>query len=421
MSPKSVLAKTRSHRNSSRKALNLCIRCLIVSRASCSFSKRPLTAIVGKRNTSLAFFTAHERSLLKSTWGSQATRLSRDSFLPFASCQLCLQIARDPVACASHGDVFCRECAVSNLLAQGKEIKRLKKDDERRQKESQEEELERGEEEKGRAIEEFERTMMGLEGGAKKVGKASGSAVEEMERSDGRGVKRKFELDEDEMLKNVKNERAKARKALDDEKVRALVVLIRYRMTNKVQSAKPTLPSFWVPSLTPSTNNSKDAKPPKVSPLCPASSPENKHPLSLKSLITIDFKSIRNAKSSSEPPSLICPACAKNLTNSIKAVMTVPCGHVLCKPCAGKFMSPDKGPPDPHASTIKQHAKDTVVCYVCETELSGNRTSEKANRNLHKSEKGIAKSGLVELRSEGTGFAGNGDNIVQRKGVAFQC
>lgn len=126
------------------------------------------------------------------------------------------------MACASKGDIFCRECAVSNLLAQGKEIKRLKKEDERRQKEAEEVELERGMEEKERAIESFEKTMMGLEGGANGGGKgnalAKGSGGE-AEGIEGRGVKRKFELDEDEMLKNAKEERAKARKALDDEKV----------------------------------------------------------------------------------------------------------------------------------------------------------------------------------------------------------
>lgn len=111
---------------------------------------------------------------------------------------------------------------MNNLLAQGKEIKRLKKEDERRQREAEEVELERGTEERSRAIESFERTMMGLEGGAKAAGKGNDLAKskgEEEERAEVRGVKRKFELDEDEMLNNAKEERAKARKALDDEKV----------------------------------------------------------------------------------------------------------------------------------------------------------------------------------------------------------
>lgn len=94
----------------------------------------------------------------------------------------------------------------------------MKKEDERRQREIEEEELDRGAEEKERAIAHFERTLMGMEGGGKKDGKSSAS--EEVERNEGRGVKRKFELDEDEMLKNAKEERAKARKALDEEKVR---------------------------------------------------------------------------------------------------------------------------------------------------------------------------------------------------------
>ena len=147
--------------------------------------------------------------------------MSRDSFLPFASCQLCLQIARDPVACASKGEIFCRECIVSNLLAQRKEIKRLEKEDARRRKEEKEEERVRGEEAKGRAVDEFERVMMGMEGGAKKEPKENEARKEEdgIDKKNGRGIKRKFELDEDEMLKNAMEERAKARKALDEEKV----------------------------------------------------------------------------------------------------------------------------------------------------------------------------------------------------------
>ena len=53
---------------------------------------------------------------------------------------------------------------------------------------------------------------MGLE---KKKGGSGG----DREGGEGRGVKRKFELDEEEMLKNAKEERRRARKAIDDEKV----------------------------------------------------------------------------------------------------------------------------------------------------------------------------------------------------------
>ena len=109
---------------------------------------------------------------------------------------------------------------MSNLLAQRKEIKRLEKEDERRRKEEEEVERERTEEEKGRAILEFEKVMMGMEGGAKKNANRSGAGKEEEAVQNGeRGTKRKFELDEEEMLKNSREERAKARKAMDEEKV----------------------------------------------------------------------------------------------------------------------------------------------------------------------------------------------------------
>ena len=178
-----------------------------------------LITFPGKRNTSLAFFTSHERSLLKTTWGSQSTRLHRDSFLPFASCILCLQPSRDPVACSSHGDIFCRECIVSNLLAQRKEIKRLEKEEERRRREEEENELGRAEEEKERNVREFEDTMMGLEGSTQKKNNSTTSRADDRRDTGGRGTKRKFELDEEQILQNAKDERAKARKAIDEEKV----------------------------------------------------------------------------------------------------------------------------------------------------------------------------------------------------------
>ena len=128
-----------------------------------------------------------------------------------------MQIARDPVACATNGEIFCRECAVNNLLSQRKEIKRLEKEFEKGLRELEDENKERDEEERARTVDDFEKTMMGLEG---KGGAARGvGGARSPEGAESRGVKRKHGIDEDEMLKNVKEERAKARKALDDEKV----------------------------------------------------------------------------------------------------------------------------------------------------------------------------------------------------------
>ncbi|MCJ1389192.1 hypothetical protein MMC18_002047 [Xylographa bjoerkii] len=365
-----------------------------------------------KRNTSLAFFTSHERSLLKSSWGSQATRLSRDSFLPFASCRLCLQIARDPVACAANGDIFCRECVVSNLLAQRKEIKRLEKEDERRRREEEEEARERGEEEREKAVEDFEKVMMGLEGGPLKKPTGQAVANEEELAEGGRGVKRKFELDEEEMLKNVKEERMKARKALDNEK-----------------SAKPSLPSFWVPSLTPSSTNSRVAKRVKLHPFCPASSETSPHPLSLKSLIPVTFSTSTSTLSGTNPSvdgtaNRICPACKRALKNGVRAMLTIPCGHVICKACVEKFMTLQEQPPDPHAVAGETDAVGEIRCFVCEEDLT-DRESLKAKADKDgkygKEDKNRLKPGLVEIAGEGTGFAGGGKNIAKRQGVAFQC
>ena len=176
-----------------------------------------LTQRLGKRNTSRADFTTYERSLLRSHWGSQSTRLSRDAFLPFASCQLCLLPSRDPVACG-HGHIFCRECALSNLLAQKKEHKRLEKEHERRRADEQEDAARTDAEVRESVVKRFEEVQMGLE---RKVG--SGTTV--VAREDGkvtvereeRGNKRKFEIDEEELLRIGKEERGRAKLALEQE------------------------------------------------------------------------------------------------------------------------------------------------------------------------------------------------------------
>ncbi|KAI1805802.1 ENOS interacting protein [Daldinia bambusicola] len=381
-----------------------------------------------KRNTSRAVFTSHERDLAKRAWSSTTARLSRESFLPFSSCGLCLEIARDPVSCV-HGDIFCRECALSNILAQKKEIKRLDKVREQEEREALEEKTRLEEEARERAIREFEMTQIGLDakarsssaqkdyntarkGSADNHDQSSTPTVTAEGSNNSNGKKRKFEIDAEELVRIAQEDRAKARKAIDEEK-----------------AAKPALPSFWTPSVTPSSNT-KDAlhdvaKKPKTTPICPASKEDNPHTYSLHTLVTVNFteeeedEGGEGGKTTRKKRIRVCPSCKKGLNNASKAMLAKPCGHVLCRSCVDKFMRPSRHH-DPHASA---EGSEGLRCYVCEADLTDRKSKSKdeSGEKGKKKDKEKIRPGLVDLRSEGTGFSAGGVNQVQKSGVAFQC
>ena len=396
---------------------------------------------LGKRNTSLAFFTSYERSQLKSQWGSQKARLTRDSFLPLGSCYLCLNLARDPVACRDGGHIFCRECAVSNLLSQRKEIKRLQKEDERRKAEIEDAERIREEEEKEGVMRGFERAALGFDEPSRLARANEQSDATRNEGRNVKGVKRKFVLDDEEMSRNAREERAKIRKEIDEENV--CCISRGYNgcrhienSTDYLQSSKSKLP-FWIPANAPEASVTAASNLPlKLHPVCPSSASEKSpHPLSLKTLVAVTFStpqdhshgtSQTSTDGSRKESNYICPSCNKVLSGSSKAMLTVPCGHVICKPCMEKFMKP----------TLRQGAQNTrsetrLVCYVCETDLSDttyNATVEEnagskadSGKRAKEKDKERLKPGLVELSTQGTGFAGGGNSVIGREGVAFQC
>ncbi|GKT53586.1 RING finger domain-containing protein [Colletotrichum tofieldiae] len=353
-----------------------------------------------KRNTSRSVFTSYERDMAKAAWASTSARLSRDSFLPFGSCYLCLEIARDPVSC-SHGDIFCRECAVANLLAQKKEIKRLERARDKAEQEILEAQVRQDADAQERAIKEFEKIQAGFNTSSVAVPSSSGLASKEdvttgadADSVTRQGTKRKFILDQDELERIAKEDRTKAQKSIDEEK-----------------ASKEKLPSFWTPSQTPDAEAARKAagaaavpKKIKLAPICPASPDDSQHPYSLKSLIPLNFKEELDPKTNSNRR--MCPSCVKTLGNASRPLLAEKCGHVICRSCAAKFMTPVKG----SDASLQENA-----CYVCDARLTAARSNGKQKQRKQEF------VGLIELRSEGTGFSARGASKVEKSGVAFQC
>ncbi|KAH7258092.1 hypothetical protein MRS44_010386 [Fusarium solani] len=366
-----------------------------------------------KRNTSRPVFTSHERALAKSHWASSSARLHRDSFLPFGSCGLCLNIARDPVSCR-RGDIFCRECALSNILTQKKDIKRADKARAAAEEEAAKLRALEDEQDRERAVADFELTQAGLDrkskGPVAKTDDATTDATSGENALALVGTKRKFELDQDELDRIAREDKVKARKAIDDEKVCFnRFIPMPLSLINKwflIQAAKPTLPSFWTPSLTPDAQTSKlppVVKKAKTVPTCPASSPDDTHSITMQNLITINF----NEEEISTGKQRTCPSCRKMLTNASNPMMAKQCGHVMCHNCVKQFMLP---------STKKSSSEDDppLTCYVCDVPLT-------SKSQKHEVAKGSLIPGLVALRSEGTGFSARGASTVEKSSVAFQC
>ncbi|KAK6348365.1 hypothetical protein TWF718_006161 [Orbilia javanica] len=386
-------------------------------------------------NSSSSWFTSYERSLLKSDYGTQRQRLTRDHSKPLDSCNLCLQRARDPVCCSTHGDIFCRECAISNLLSQRTEIKRLQKEIEKRHADEEEERIRLEKEAVERGVKEFEELQMGLErrrlnkrkaedvdagtndngngnGGATQtiIGRENGKiTIEETDPSASRDPKRSktFTLDESELLRIARSDRERLKTSITAEKSAA---------------SAPKLPSFWIPSLTPSLSTSEIAptKPPKLQPVCPGSDPEKLHNYSLKSLVSVKFAEVEEEKNKHGEKARICPSCKKGLSNETKAVVAKPCGHVICKPCVKKFILHSD---DPHAHFSGEEHR--IQCSVCEADLSEPKPSKSSSKKKDKDkekDKDAIKPGLVQISSDGTGFtAGGGKVLAKKEMVAFQC
>ncbi|KAL0951228.1 hypothetical protein HGRIS_007949 [Hohenbuehelia grisea] len=328
-----------------------------------------------KNNTASSIFSYAEYKKLD--YGTKRQRLGNESMRRFDACALCLNRAREPVAC-DHGHLFCKECVYTDLLTQKKDMKLQKKRLEDLKKEAEAERQRAKEAARERVLEDFERGHLGLSGGTTAIGTSSSSTTEN------RGTKRKFEFDSSTVENLAQEAEEAALRQIEKEQAEAL---------------RHKLPDFWLPSLTPtytSGANPRSLQDVKLQTTCRGGNP--KHPISLKNLMPVKFTmydgSAPSASVESTPvaeedvpikkdePTPICPSCKKTLSNNMLMFLMKPCAHVVCKTCTDTLVRPAK------------------QCIECDTVLKD--------------------ADVIELEREGTGFAGGGLAETSKKGIAFQ-
>ena len=306
-----------------------------------------------RHNTSLAYFTNHERSEL--SYGTKKRKLGEDSFRPFDACNLCHTQASDPVSCP-HGDLFCRQCALENLLAQKAEISALKRELQREEQIKRHNAAAHDDRASLRQLEDFERVQAGMQSSIKH----STKPIVKSDRLLIEGpVKRASDVDVETLQRNAD--------AKD-----------QYRDDEKDKKGAGS--AFWLAEEVPD-NHDSELKLSKTHPICPAGD----HPLALKTLVPVSFE-IDHDKN-------ICPACKKQLTNVLGGQLFINCGHVVCKICMQRFVKDDGRCPKCSRAFISAAAEDKKRHATGLIELRQEGTGYASKRDAVIEKKGIAFQG----------------------------
>lgn len=293
-------------------------------------------------------FTYHERQ--RTDWGTQSARITSHSIKPFDCCALCLHSAIDALVCHK-GHLYCKECVYSSLVQQKERHKAEEASREERERRQRQQEEKKQQESDESDINHFIRTEQSITAtptlSASSTSPSSSTALapyEPIQTSKGTAY--------------IPNPSAAA------------------------NSSKPLLPSFWLPSLTPSADTSTSFTTTTTTghsraahTVCPAGN----HSLRLKQLHPLRF----TLSPAAQP---CCPSCHKQYTNSSRLIALYACGHVMCSQCVEE---------------TKERRDGGVECVECGRESS------------------VKEQVVLET---GTGHAGNGGGMaVAQTMPAFVC
>ncbi|KAF8207550.1 hypothetical protein K438DRAFT_1815199, partial [Mycena galopus ATCC 62051] len=339
-----------------------------------------------KNNTASSIFSYAEYRKASAEYGTKRQRLGNESMRRFDACSLCLQTAREPVCCKD-GHLFCKECAVNDLLSQKQDLKRQKEKAEQIKKEI-EAEVERAKTAaRERVLQDFERGQLGLAGSAASAALPAVPSAESSS-SSAAGTKRPFstafEFSPSHVSDLVAQAEEAAARAIAKEQAEAAKGRDVLAAGGKSGELKPTA-------------------------MCRGGG--DRHSFALKDLIPVKFTyhvegkekdaaaagSKEGGKNAGEA---VCPSCMKKLSNNVIMFLMKPCSHVVCRTCTETLVRPETSKSKAQDEGGKEEKEKAYACVVCDARLK--------------------KKDIIELKREGTGFASGGLAETSRSGISFQ-
>lgn len=284
----------------------------------------------GKNCTAGAVYTYHEKKkdTAASGYGTQSIRLGKDAIKDFDCCCLSLQPCQDPVV-TPDGYLYEKQAILEYILHQKTEIaKKMKAYEKQKQAQRSNSQLESKSEERER-VERFKTRENSIVSkpinpftSGEKTGRTDGSSAE--------------------------------------------------TSTSSAATSSQSLPSFWIPSLTPEAKATMLKKPSKTV-LCPMSG----RPIKMNELITVRFtpldSSLDRVALLTRQDRYVCAVTRDVLGNSVPCCVLRPSGVVVTQECVEKLIKKDMIDP-----------------------VSGAQLSEKD---------------FIPLQRGGTGFAGSGVDL----------
>lgn len=276
----------------------------------------------GKNCTAGAVYTYHEKKkdTAASGYGTQSIRLGKDAIKDFDCCCLSLQPCKDPVV-TPDGFLYEKQAILEYILHQKTEIAK-----------------------KMKAYEKQKQTLKSS--GQTESKSAEKEKVEKFKTSESNIVSKPINPF------NPKEEEAKKAESSGE--------------VNVAGSSK-SLPSFWIPSLTPEAKPALLKKPSKTV-LCPMSG----RAIKMNELITVRFTpldpSLERVKLLSRQERYVCAVTRDVLGNSVPCAVLRPSGAVVTQECVERLIRADMTDP---VSGDKLTDRDIIVLQRGGTGFAG--------------------------------------------------